>query len=155
MKKRILTILAACLILMLAGCGTTYEDTNGPDNFSLQTITEQNILKLDVGASGLSYTEEEFGDFLHSSEYSSKNFNGVQEIYQTNFLLPSYAEVYIGHLNVKKGNFQLSVINNGEIILNIPLDSFGESYCFENLTGSFSVHVAGESAAFDFYIDVR
>ena len=58
-------------------------------------------------------------------------------------------------MNVKKGNFKLAVINNDEIIQEIPVDAFNETYRFEDLTGTFSVHVAGESAAFGFYIDVR
>ena len=155
MKKFSLILLSLCLILALVGCGTQYEDTNGPDNFTLQTITDQNIINLDLGASGLTYTESELGDILSSSEYSAKNFNGVERIFQTNFLLPSDIEVYIGHMNVKSGNFKLVVINNDTIIQEIPLDSFNETFRFENLSGSFSVHAAGESAAFEFYMDVQ
>ena len=155
MKKRSVMILAVCLLFVLAGCGTQYEDTNGSDNFALQTITEQNIINLDLGASGLSFTEEELGDVVSSSGYSAKNFNGVQQLYLTNCLLPSNIEVYIGHMTVTKGNFRLVVVNNDEIIRDIPLDAFNESFYFENITGSFAIHVAGESAAFDFYLDIR
>ena len=155
MKKLMVIALSLCLVMSLVGCGTQYEDTNGDDNFSLQTITDQNIIKLDVGSSALNYTEENLGDLLYSSEYSSKNFNGVAQIYQTNCLLPSDLEVYIGHMNVTKGNFQLAVINNDEIIYEIPLDSFGDTFRFEDISGSFAIHVAGESASFEFYIDIR
>ena len=144
-----------CLVLMLGGCGTKYEDTNGADNFALQTITDENIIARDLGASGLTYTEAHLGDIVHSSEYSSKNFNGVEQIYLVDFLLPSDVDVYIGHMNVKQGNFKLAVINNDEIIFEIPLDAFNELYRFEDLTGSFSIHVAGESAAFEFHMDVQ
>ena len=155
MKKMFLIVLTVCLVMSLIGCGAQYEDTNGADNFSLQTITDQNIVNLDLGASGLTYTEENLGGIISSSEFSSKNFNGVEQIYLTNFLLPSDIEVYIGHINVKKGNFKLAVINNDEIIHEIPLDALGETFRFEDLTGTFSIHVAGESAAFDFYIDIQ
>lgn len=155
MKRYISIILTVCLVLTLSGCGTQYEDTNGIDDFSLQTITEQNIINMDIGASGLSYTKESLGDVLHSSEYSSRNFNGVEQIYLTNFLLPSDISVYIGHMNVKQGNFTLVVLNNDEIIHEFALDTFGETFRFEDITGSFSIRVAGESAAFEFYIDVQ
>ena len=155
MKKQLLMILIICLALALVGCGAQYEDTNGADIFSLQTITDQNIINLDLGASGLTYTEENLGDIIFSSAYSSKNFNGVEQIYLTNYLLPSDVEVYIGHMNVTKGNFKLAVINNEEIIYEIPLNAFGETFRFEDLTGSFSIHVAGESAAFDFHINIQ
>ena len=155
MRKYLLTILAVCLALSLVGCGTQYEDTNGADNFSLQTITDQNIINLDLGAYGLTYTEENLGDVFSSSEYSSKNFNGVERIYLTNYLSSSDVEVYIGHMNVKKGNFRLVVVNDDKIIHDFPLDAFNETFRFEDLTGSFAIHVAGESAAFEFYINIQ
>ena len=154
MKKMLSVFCVICMCLALVSCGTEYEDTNGEDNFALQTITDENIINRDIGASGLTYTEEDLGDFLHSSEYSSKNFNGVEQLYLTNFIAPSDIHVYIGHMNVESGNFKLVVINEEEIIHEFDLDTFGETFCFEDLTGAFSIHVAGESAAFDFHIDI-
>ena len=153
MKKLLSVLLVACMCLALTGCGTEYEDTNGEENYTLQTITDEDIIKLSTGASGLSYEEQNLGG-LHSSEYSSKNFNGVEQIYLTNFIGKSDVEVYIGHMNVESGNFKLVVINNDEIIQEIPLDSFNESFYFLDLEGNFSVHVAGECAKFDFHIEI-
>ena len=154
MKKLCKVLLCSILCFTLCACGTTYEDTNGTDDFRLQTITDENIINLDVGSSGLAYEELNLG-ILHSSEYSAKNFNGVERIYQTSFWGKSDVFVYIGHLNVEKGNFKLVVINNDKIIYTIPLDSFGERFLFEDLKGDFSIHVAGESAKFDFHIEVE
>ena len=154
MKKLLSLVLICCMCVAFVGCGEEYEDTNGPDNFSLQTITDEDIIHLQTGASGLTYRESNLGG-LSSSEYSSKNFNGVEQIYLTSFILPSDIYVYIGHLNVESGNFKLVVINNDEIIKEIPLDTFGEEFLFENLEGDFSIHVAGESAKFEFHIQVE
>ena len=153
MKKLLGFMLILLLCFVLGGCGKEYEDTNGEDNFALETITDEDIIQLSTGASGLSYKETNLG-FLKSSEYSAKKFNGVEQIFLTNFIGKSDVEIYIGHMNVKKGNFKLAVILNDEIIKEIPLDAFNEIYRFEDLEGTFSVHVAGESAAFDFYIDI-
>ncbi len=153
MKKRLVLLLVLLLCFLLAGC-KEYEDTNGEDDFTLQTITDENIIHLDTGASNLTYKELNLG-LLKSTEYSSKNFNGVEQIYLTSFWGKSDIEVYIGHMNVKKGNFKLVVINNDEIIKEIPVDAFGETYYFEDLEGDFSVHVAGESAAFSFHIEIQ
>lgn len=153
MKKIWSTVLIIMMFVMLTACGEKYEDTNGADDYSLQTITDDDIIHLSTGASGLTYSEQNLGG-MHSSEYSSKNFNGVEQIYLTSFILPSDVYVYIGHMAVESGNFKLAVINNDEIIQEIPLDSFNEEILFEDLTGDFSVHVAGENAAFEFYIDV-
>lgn len=153
MRKFIAILLITCICLTIGGCGTTYEDTNGADNFELQTITDENIIHLETGASGLAYKESNLG-LLQSSEYYSKNFNGVEQIYLTNFVGSSDIYVYIGHMNVESGNFRLVVINDDKIIHEFDLDTFGEEFLFEDLTGTFSIHVAGESAKFDFYIDI-
>lgn len=153
MRKFIAILLVTCICLTIGGCGTTYEDTNGADNFELQTITDENIIHLETGASGLAYKESNLG-LLQSSEYYSKNFNGVEQIYLTNFVGSSDIYVYIGHMNVESGNFRLVVINDDKIIHEFDLDTFGEEFLFEDLTGTFSIHVAGESAKFDFYIDI-
>ena len=153
MRKFIAILLIICICLTIGGCGTTYEDTNGADNFELQTITDENIIHLETGASGLAYKESNLG-LLQSSEYYSKNFNGVEQIYLTNFVGSSDIYVYIGHMNVESGNFRLVVINDDKIIHEFDLDTFGEEFLFEDLTGTFSIHVAGESAKFDFYIDI-
>lgn len=153
MKKLLGIFLMLLLCVTLAGC-KEYEDTNGDDDFTLQTITDENIIHLETGASNLTYKESNIGA-LKSAEYTSKNFNGVEQLYLTSFWGKSDIEIYIGHMNVKKGNFKLAVINNDEIIKEIPLDAFGETYRFEDLEGDFSIHLAGESAAFSFYMDVN
>lgn len=153
MKKLLSLILVGVMCLVLVACGKEYEDSNGEDDFSLQTITDENIINLETGASGLTYTEQNIGA-LHSSEYSSKNFNGVEQIYLTDYIGKSDVYVYIGHMNVKSGNFKMVAINNDEIIHEFDLDAFGEEIYFEDIKGPFSIHVAGESAAFDFYIDI-
>lgn len=153
MKRIMSLILVLSMCFMLTACGEEYEDTNGEDNFSLQTITDENIINRDIGASGLGYEEISVGD-ITSTEYESNNFNGVEELYLTNFIGKSDIHVYIGHLNVESGNFRLVVINDDKIIKDIPLDAFGETFYFEDLKGTFAIRVAGESAKFDFHIEV-
>ncbi len=153
--KKLMILLMICISAQLFGCSAEYPDTNGADDYSLQTITDENIIHLDLGASGLGYRESNLAGFLISSEYYSKNFNGVEQIYLTNFILPSDIEIYIGTMNVTSGNFKLAVVNDETIIFEIPLDAFGETFRFENISGTFSIHAAGESAAFEFHIDVQ
>ena len=57
MKKALCLLAAVLLCFGVSGCGGEgYEDTNGADDFTLETITDENIINLDVGASGLSYS---------------------------------------------------------------------------------------------------
>ena len=153
--RKFLLLLLTSICFTLIGCGITYEDTNGEDDFSLQTITDENIVNLELGSSGLKYSKQSIGNLIFTSEYSSKNFNGVAELYSTDFLLPSDISVDIGYLNVTSGNFKLAVINNNEIIQEIPINTFNETFSFEDLKGSFAVHIVGESAAFELSIQIN
>ena len=156
MKKiiRICALFALCASFAACGKVQKYEDTNGENNFKLQTITDKEIIERSIGGSGLGYSETKIGGIV-SKEYSSKNFNGVEHIYHTSFILPSDVMIYVGHLNVKSGNFKIAVINNDKIIDEIPLDSFSETFYYENLEGDFSVHLAGESAKFEMFLEVE
>lgn len=154
MKKLFSMLLALLMVLTLFACGSEYEDTNGDDNFELETITDDDIIHLRTGSSGMSYKEVSVGS-VSSREYSSKNFNGVDEVFQTNYIGDSDVTVSIGYLRVTAGNFRMVVINNDEIIFDVPLDSTAETYIFEDMNGSFSIHVAGESAAVEFDFSVN
>ncbi len=153
MKKLFSVLLVFLMSLTLVACGTVYEDTNGDDNFDLQTITDEDIIHLQTVSSGLNYSETSVG-IISSSEYYSKNFNGVDQLYLTNYFADSDVVVTVGYLNVTAGNFRMVVINNDEIIFDIPLDSAAEAYIFEDVNGSFAIHVAGESAAVEFNFSV-
>ena len=58
-------------------------------------------------------------------------------------------------MNVEKGNFKLVAINNDKIIHEFSPDTFNEDFYFEDIKGTFSIHVAGECAKFDFHIQVE
>ena len=155
MKKVLSMVIILGLCISMFGCSAEkYEDTNGADDYTLQTISDENIINMDVGSSGMSYSETKLGA-ITSTKYSSKNFNGVYEIDATNFILPSDIGVYVGHLNIESGNFKIVIVNNDEIIFEIPLDSFGDTYYFDDLKGHFAIRAAGESAAVDFHIKME
>ena len=148
--KKIMTILCACfLVLGLCGCGETYEDTNGENNTSLNTITDENIIKMDLGASNISYSETNVAG-ISTAEYSSKNFNGVYEVQYSNYLFANRVEVQVDYINVKSGNFKLVILIGDEIVKEVPNDAFAETYVFENVDDTLSIRVAGESANVEF-----
>ncbi len=149
MKKIVRILCTFFLITGLTGCGETYEDTNGENNTALNTITDENIINMDIGASGLSYTTTEVMG-ITCEEYSSNNFNGVIEIGYANYISANQIDVYVGHINVKSGNFKLVVLIDDEIVKVIPNDAFGETYTFKNVKGTLSIRAAGESASVEF-----
>lgn len=154
MKKLIKLLFACFLAFGLCGCGESIEDTNGENNTALNTITKEDILSNSISASGLGTEEGEFLGFT-SFKYKAKNFNGVEELYNENYLFSTAVYVHVNFINLKSGNFRMFVINDGKIIQEIPSDATGESYCFENLDGNLTIRVAGESAKVEFDFDVQ
>lgn len=147
-------ILAVAMIVVAAfwfmGDGLEHiEDTNGPDNYTLQTITDENIVKKDVGALNF---KKRSGLLNNGITFSSDKFTGVAEIMLTNFVLPSDFEVEVAGFYVNGGNFKMAVVHDEEIAAVIEPDLFA-SCCLENITGTVSLVIAGESADFEFTLD--
>ena len=87
-KKMMIARVAAVLLIGIAlfwflGSDIEHiEDTNGPDNYSLTTITDENIIRRDIGATGLNKKKGLLtGDVI---EFTSKKFTGVEEIFYAN-----------------------------------------------------------------------
>ena len=124
------------------------EDTNGPDNFALQTLTEQQIIDLSYGSVGGPHITNNIlmGDML---TFSAEKFTGVSEILYDNYILPSDFEVTLYNFEVFGGNFKLVVVHENTIIAELEpgIDTY---YRIEDITGYVSLRIVGESAAFRF-----
>ena len=59
------------------------EDTNGAENYELQTITDDNIINQDMGAMGFTVSTN---NITNMTEFSSKKFTGVHEVVYSNLL---------------------------------------------------------------------
>ena len=154
MKKFICLVLICLMLFSLTACSTeTYEDTNGPDDYTLQTITDENIIKMDIGGSGFGHKETEFMG-ITSEEYYSKNFNGVYRLFLTNYILPSDAIIRISYINVHSGNFKMVAVLNDEIYYEFPIGTFSEDFYFKDMKGTFAIYCAGESADFEMHYEM-
>ena len=124
------------------------EDTNGADNFALQTITEENIISQDFGSVGGPTISRSIllGDTV---EFSADKYTGVTEILYDNFIGASDFEVALSDFEVYEGNFQLVVVYNDEIVATLEPDTL-VTYRLEDVTGYISLRIAGESASFRF-----
>lgn len=129
------------------------EDTNGPDDNSLATLTDADILadsRQCVGGPNRSTGRIYLPGGLELSdgvELYSDEFSGVADILWADYILPSDFSLNLDSFTVESGNFRMVVINNGEIIAEIQP---GENVqcLIEDLTGYTVVRIAGESAAF-------
>ena len=125
------------------------EDTNGPDNYALATITDENIIKQDMGALNVNKSTDLLNDGI---TFKSNKFSGVSEVFQTNFLFNSDFFMDIAGFWVKGGNFRMCIVNEGKIIADVEPGMFATCE-LDDLNGAFSLIIAGESAEFEFTLD--
>jgi len=151
MKKIVSLLLIVLVIVFACGCGgVKIEDENGADNFELATITKDNIIKMDLGAS--SYGENTSGSSSYT-KFSGDDFSGVAEIYNESY---SKSDIIIDLIDyeIKGGNFKLVAVCDDEIIHEfVPTDK-ADVVTLEDVSGNLSLRIAGESAEFTFMIDV-
>ena len=121
-------------------------NANGADNDTLQTNTDENMINHDMGSLNLKSSTGFLNDGI---TFKSDKFTGVYRIMLTNFILSSDFAVDVAGFTVNSGNFKMAVGNNDEIVAVIEPDIF-TGCSLENLTGSVSLVIAGESADFAF-----
>ena len=153
MKRMIRNIVCgmfAILTLMTCGaCGAVehIEDTNGVHDFTLQTIKNENIVKLDLGSRGVT---ESTNNITNTVTYSSKKFTGVYEIYGENLWANRY-EITVNHARVDYGNFKMVLLVDDEIVHEFALNELTQTFVIEDtVSGYVSLRIAGESAKFQF-----
>lgn len=126
------------------------EDTNGPDDYSLTTITDKDIIDCDMGS--LNHKKETQPLFNDGITFSSDKFTGVEEIFVINYIGKSDFMLNVTSFEVTGGNFKMAVVHNGEIVATIEPDMFAEC-SLEDIKGTVALRIAGESAKFSFFLD--
>lgn len=150
--KKILTtvgvvVFAAVALFWIFAGGTEHiEDTNGDDNYKLQTITDANIINRDIGALGAGVSSD---SVTKTEMYHSNKFSGVEEIYSDN-VVTNRMEFIVNHAQVTKGNFRMVLVVNDEIVHDFALNEITQTYVLENVKGTVALRIAGESAAYTF-----
>ncbi len=153
--KKILTavgvvVFVAVFALWMLGSDLEHiEDINGADNYKLQQITDQNIIKMDMGALNFTMTDTP----LTLTEYKSKKFTGVAEIYLTN-VWGNRFDITLYNLWVESGNFRAVLVHNDEIVHEFKNNELSQTYTLENPSGTVALRIAGESADFTFSYDL-
>ena len=139
-------LVAVCAVLFLKDGLKHIEDTNGADNFELQTITDENICNLDMGALNVSEHNALIGDTV---TYKSNRFTGVYAVFYENIVTNRF-EIVINHAQVNAGNFKMVLCVNDEIVHTFTLNELTQSFVLEDVKGTVSLRIAGESADFMF-----
>ena len=154
-QNNLLYILIAVAVVVI--CGYSFlnsdlkhiEDTNGPDDYTLTTITDENIIKQDMSALNVSKSTGLLNDGV---TFKSDKFTGVYRVFQTNFFFDSDFLMDVAGFWVNSGNFRMCIVNDGKIIATVEPGMFATCE-LSDLNGSFELVIAGESADFEFTLD--
>lgn len=152
MKKLLCLMMIVLAVFGAVGCGSVaIEDTNGAEDFSLATITDENIVNQDLGCSAYSAPAEENTGI---GKYKGNDFSGVAELYTINLLGKSDLTIDVSSIQVDEGNFRLMVLQDDEIIYEFDLEEMDQTFALRDTNGTVSVKMAGESADFIFYMEI-
>ncbi len=142
MKKYFLFII---LLLCLTSCTFSHtKDTNGPENFTIQTFTDEEILTNNTNL--YSHSRYSRSETKFNIEYggTAKKYSGVDEIEEYN---NSSSFTLTLTNNVESGNFCVVIIYNNTIIDRIPANTTYTKNFLES--GKYLIKIVGESAKFD------
>lgn len=118
-------------------------DTNGPDNYSLETISDTDITKRTCKNTGLNigtdYDEK-------SITYTSKQFSGTEHLNMNAFGGQSN-KINIINFTVNSGNARLVVVEKGKIVYEFKPNSGNQSFSSESR--KIEIVLAGESTDFN------
>ncbi len=143
MKRIICFALLILIVLSLASCtAVSYEDTNGEDDFSLQTITDKDIVD------GINTTKILSSTSTGNNKTTSKakTMSGVVELYEGKLKNESFKIVVSNEIS--KGNARLVLVFNDEIVHDFDLNSKDQSFVLNNATGKVYLKIAGESTGY-------
>ena len=148
-------LVVVCAVWMLGDDLEHIEDTNGPDDYSLTTITDENIINMDMGALTpvrISKPNVTIGtlDLDPIVDFSSEKFTGVYEIMYNNYLGSSDCVIRLTNLKVESGNFKMAVVHNDEIVAVVEPSDDPIEYWLDNISGTVALRIAGESASYSF-----
>ena len=139
MKKSVF-VLFITLVLLLSSCSLKQiEDTNGEEDTSLVTLTDDDIIN---GSSSISYVSVQHRSDGKAS-LSVDTFSGVKEVDTIKFDSDAVFDI---NVKLDKGNLAVVLIKNDEIVHRIPVNE--ETKITLEKDVKYYLVVAGESAGF-------
>ena len=142
MQKRFILLLIL-LSLFLVSCKkyVHYTDTNGDDNYTLENITDEMIVKQNTVLKIASISNETVKDGNMDMTYSVGRFDGVEKEYT--FKRGKY-EIEI-NFTVNSGNARLVISNDKEIVYDFNVNESGQTYILD-VNERHYLKLAGEDA---------
>ncbi len=149
LKYIIYSVLSVCLIILVVlwfydPKFEHIEDTNGINNYSLNIITDRNIIKLNSGP----LYETDNDNTTNDSKLSLIKFSGVMEIHGKEYNNESL-QIDLKNLKIIEGNLQAVLLVDNKIIHKFNPNESNQSFKVDNISGYVALRIAGESAKFE------
>ena len=143
MRKYFGFLLTFLILFSLIGC-SHIEDTNGTDDHSLTTLTDEDFLKgHDFGVTTMSV----YNTVQDMTSLSVKKLSGIMVLDQK--IRASGEDLQIKtDAGLVGGNLRICVVrDNKEIVEEIDING-NDEICIENANGTYTIVIGGESAEF-------
>lgn len=142
MKKCCIFCVVFGILILLGGCSRHTPDTNGKNNFSLTSISLQDIITGNSCVkSGATRVRKNNVTDIHV-----RKFSGVETV-QTFQLNGAALELSIG-VNVESGNLKVLVCNEHEILKEIFVNEGVQTVNLPPMSDTVYLKVGGESAEY-------
>lgn len=139
-RKMLLSFLCIPLVLSLTGCSHV-EDTNGPENFSIVTYSDNQIVTNNSYVFNNSFKTTK----NNITNLSVKKFSGIYQLEKT---IASNQNIHYSiSSNVDSGNFMIVVVHEKRIVKKVEINNSNE-FVINNASGAYLLKIIGESAHF-------
>lgn len=151
MKKLICILLAVAALVAIVTFITlfftgftapSYQDTNGETDFSLQSITDQDILE---GTNTIKILSSKLTK-NNQTVCKAKTLSGVDELIKVR-MQNEPLDLAVS-CEIIKGNARLVLIVDDEIIHEFALNEADQHFTLENVTGTVRLKMAGENCGY-------
>lgn len=151
MKYKLLNLILIFLILSLLLTGCEYgqiEDTNGEEDYSIQTILDD---KIKEGPNTRYVINSKWSTKDNVTTMKIEKFSGIFLLRTTH--VSNKTLTYEIDSIVEKGNFKIVIVKNNEEIINVLINST-ELVTINDAEGKYQIKAVGESAKFKMSFEI-
>ena len=151
MKYKLFNFIIIFLIFSLLLTGCEYgqiEDTNGEEDYSIQTITDDRIKE---GPNTRFVINSKWSTKYNVTTIKIEKFSGIFLL--RTILVTNKTLTYEIDSIVEKGNFKIVIVKNNEEIINVLINST-ELVTINDAEGKYQIKAVGESAKFKMSFEI-
>ncbi len=141
-------ILAMCLGLVACG---QIEDTNGQDDYSLATITEEELVKGTNSSSKVGFLHTQIND---SHTFKVSKFSGVEAIESVRATENTKSITFLVESTRTSGNLYVYVRCDDQIVGEFEIGARDDLVIESPAPGKYELCVAGESASYELSVTI-